>query len=105
MIEMLVLPLQLTDIEPEQILIIAAFIWGLAAIATGYPRNRFPTEFPFFYSVIAIITTMIGITEYVTEAADVLLTFIAVGLFTLTPIILTIRLYQAYPSTEKTGQY
>jgi hypothetical protein len=96
----LVLPLQVTDIEPEQILIIAAFIWGFAAIATGYPRGRFPAEYPFLFAVIAIITAMIGITEYVTETADVLLTIIAVVLFALTPIALAVRLYQAYPPVE-----
>ena len=95
------MPAFYANIEPESLLIAAAILWGLAGLATGLPADRFPSEFPLLFFIISVVAGLVGITEYVPEFFDTLLTIIGVLLFTLTPIFITVKLYRSYPPPEK----
>lgn len=87
--------------QPETVLLVAGIIWITAALATGLPDKRFPSEFPFLFSIVGFIAALIGVTELVPENVDILLTAIGVTLFAITPIIVTVKLYRAYPPIEE----
>lgn len=86
--------------QPEYILLVASILWMSAALATGLPHRRFPSEFPFMFSLVAFVAAMIGVTELVPESVDMMLTAIGVILFSLIPVVVTIKLYQSYPPVE-----
>lgn len=83
--------------DPETIVLAAGMFWMAASLATGLPHKRFPSEFPFLFALITVVSAMIGVTELVPESIDNLLTMTAVILFAVTPILITLKLYQAYP--------
>lgn len=89
--------MSLLTIQPEIILLAAAVTWIGAALATGLPRHRFPSEFPALFATVGFISSVIGVTEMVPPNVDVLLTLIGVLLFAITPIATTVKLYRSYP--------
>ncbi len=94
---MIMAQLQLLTIQPEVILLIAAATWIGAALATGIPRHRFPSEFPFLFASVGVISSIIGVTELAPPNVDVILTLLGVILFTIIPIVTTVKLYRTYP--------
>lgn len=84
-------------VEPETIVLAGAAFWGAGAFLTGVPAGRIPPEFPFLFTVIAIIGSLIGVTEMLPETLDIAVTLLAVVAFALTPLAATVMLYARYP--------
>lgn len=84
--------------QPEMIVLTGATIWAGAALATGLPKRRFPSQFPFLFAVIAVIGSLIGVTELLPENIDIAVTLLAVLLYAATPIVFSWHLFRVYPS-------
>src|SRR5699024_7405247 len=76
-----------TIMQPETIVLLGAAFWAGAALATGLPKRRIPSEFPMLFAIIAFIGSLIGVTELLPESLDVAFTIVAVALYAITPII------------------
>lgn len=88
-------------VPPEAIALGGAALWILAALVTGVPRGRVPSEFPFLFAVIGVIGSTIGVTEWVPATVDIWLTLGAVVLYALTPIIFTGWLLYRYDDEQR----
>lgn len=84
--------------QPETIVLFGAAVWAGAALATGIPKRRFPSEFPLLFAVIAVIGSLIGVTELLPEEIDIAVTLLAVVLYVVTPIGFSWHLFRIYPS-------
>lgn len=89
--------------QPEIIVLLGAAFWVGAALATGIPQHRFPSEFPLLFAVIAAVGSLIGVTEMVPASVDIALTILAVVLYAITPIVFAWHLYRVYPSQDRTN--
>lgn len=87
-------------LNPDHVLLIASGLWAAAALATGLPHRRIPSEFPFLFALISLCGALVGVADFVPDSSDTLLTIAGVLLFTVTPIIITIKLFRAYPPPE-----
>lgn len=88
-------------VPPEAVVLGGAALWLGAAFVTGVPWGRVPSEFPFLFSVIGIIGSLIGVTGWVPEAIDVWLTLGAVALYAITPVVFTIWLLHRYDPEDR----
>lgn len=86
--------------QPETIVLFGAAIWAGAALATGIPKRRFPSEFPLLFATIAVIGSLIGVTELLPEEIDIAVTILAVLLYVVTPIVFSWHLFRIYPSQD-----
>lgn len=86
--------------QPETIVLFGAAFWAGGALATGVPKRRFPSEFPLLFAVIAVIGSLIGVTELLPEDIDIAVTILAVVLYAITPIVFSWHLYRIYPSQQ-----
>jgi hypothetical protein len=83
-------------VQPEMIVLLGAGFWAGAALVTGLPKRRIPSEFPMLFAAIAVIGSVIGVTELLPESLDVAFTILAVVLYVITPIVFTAHLLNAY---------
>lgn len=86
--------------QPETIVLFGAAFWAGAALATGIPKKRFPSEFPALFAAIAVIGSLIGITELLPEDIDIAVTLLAVVLYVVTPIVFSWHLFRVYPARD-----
>lgn len=84
--------------QPETVVLFGAAFWAGAALATGVPKRRFPSQFPALFAIIAFIGSLIGVTELLPEEIDVAVTILAVMLYAVTPVVFSWHLYRVYPS-------
>lgn len=90
----------MVTISPEAITLAGAALWILAAFVTGLPRGRVPSEFPFLFSIIGIIGSALAVTEWTPAPVDIWLTFGAIALYALMPIVFTAWLLHRYDDEE-----
>lgn len=92
-----------TTLNPDLVLLVASALWAAAALVTGLPHRRIPSEFPFLFSLISACAAFVGFGDFLGPDGDTLLTIIGVLLFTITPVIITIQLFRSYPPQESAG--
>lgn len=89
------------DLNPDHVLLIASGLWVGAALATGLPDRRIPSDYPFLFSLIAACAALVGFGDFLPPSGDAVITILGVLLFAVAPIIMTAKLYYSYPPAGK----
>lgn len=71
----------------EAVALVGGALWVLAAIVTGVPRGRVPSEFPFLFAVVGMVGALVGTGELVAEPLDIWVTGLAVLIYAIAPVV------------------
>ena len=88
------------NVEPEVLLILAAFLWIGAALVTGVPTPDVDSELPLLFAAVGLIAAAIGLTEFAPSPVGDLVTFVSVVVFVVLPVAIVAKILRRTSHTE-----